>query len=129
MRDGGSLWDSLVERYDRGVAQVEANRREWAELRPYIDHQRFAAVTADLDRQVLEARWWRDASIAYWQSLAKIPLPAGHSPPAHPLSWYQAIHFDRVPGFLSPRIDPEILCVAGRGGSSCAQSSSSPPRP
>ena len=129
MRDGGSLWDSLVERYDRGVAQVEANRREWAELRPYIDHQRFAAVTADLDGQVLEARWWRDASIAYWQSLAKIPLPAGHSPPAHPLSWYQAIHFDRVPGFLSPRIDPEILCVAGRGGSSCAQSSSSPPRP
>ena len=75
MRDGGSLWDSLVERYDRGVAQVEANRREWAELRPYIDHQRFAAVTADLDRQVLEARWWRDASIAYWQSLAKIPFP------------------------------------------------------
>jgi alpha-glucuronidase len=87
MRDGASLWDSLVKRYDRGVAQVEANRRQWAELRPYIDAQRFTAVRADLDRQVLEARWWRDASVAYWQSLAKIPLPAGHSPPAHPLSW------------------------------------------
>jgi alpha-glucuronidase len=128
MRSGGSLWDALVERYDRGVAQVETNRSEWAELRPYIDPQRFAAVGADLDRQAYEAWWWRDASIAYWQSLAKLPLPAGHSPPAHALSWYQAIHFDRVPGFLSPRIDPEILCVAGRGGSSCARSSSSPPR-
>jgi alpha-glucuronidase len=128
MRGGESLWNSLIAHYDRGVAQVEANRRDWAELRPDIDPQRFAAVSADLNRQVLEAWWWRDASIAYWQSLSKLPLPAGHSPPAHPLSWYQAIHFDRVPGFLSPRIDPEILCVAGRGGSSCAQSSSSPPR-
>ena len=128
MRSGVSLWDSLIAHYDGGVGQVETNRREWSRLRTDIDPQRFAAVSADLDRQVLEARWWRDASIAYWQSLAKLPLPAGHSPPAHALSWYQAIHFDRVPGFLSPRIDPEILCVAGRGGSSCVQSSSSQPR-
>jgi alpha-glucuronidase len=128
MRDGRTLWNSLVVHYDRGVSQIQANRREWAQLRPSIDPQRFAAVSADLDRQVLEAWWWRDASIAYWESLSKLPLPPGHSPPAHALSWYQAVHFDRVPGFLSPRIDPEILCVAGRGGSSCAQSSSSPPR-
>jgi alpha-glucuronidase len=120
MRDGSSLWASLITHYDRGVAQVEANKRTWTELRPFIDAQRFAVVGADLNRQMLEAWWWRDASIAYWQSLAKLPLPPGHSPPAHPLSWYQAIHFDRVPGFLSPRIDPRTLCVAGRGGTSCA---------
>jgi len=72
-----------------------------------------------LDRQVLEARWWRDASIAYWQSLNKLPLPTGHSPPAHPLEWYQAVHFDNVPGFKIPRIDPRTLCVAGGGGPSC----------
>jgi alpha-glucuronidase len=128
MRDGGILWNSLVAHYDDGVAQVEANERDWTDLRPYIDPERFAAVSADLNRQVLQAWWWRDASIAYWQSLSKLPLPPGHSSPAHPLPWYQAIRFDHVPGFLSPRIDPEILCVAGRGGSSCAQSSSSPPR-
>jgi alpha-glucuronidase len=120
MRDGQTLWTSLVERYDRGVGQVEGNMRRWAGLRPFIDPRRFAAVSSDLDRQVLEAWWWRDASIAYWQSLAKLPLPPGHSPPAHPLSWYQAVHFDRVPGFLMPRIDPRTLCVAGRGGKSCA---------
>ena len=121
VRDGRTLWASLIEHYDRGVAQVETNKRTWAELRPYIDSQRFAAVRSDLDRQVLEAWWWRDGSIAYWQSLSTLPLPPGHSPPAHPLSWYQAIHFDRVPGFLAPRINPRTLCVAGRGGSSCAQ--------
>jgi alpha-glucuronidase len=120
MRDGRTLWASLIDHYDRGVTQIEANRRTWASLRSFIDQQRFAAVSSDLDRQVLEAWWWRDASIAFWQSLSKLPLPAGHSPPAHPLSWYQAVHFDRVPGFLAPRIDPRTLCVAGRGGKSCA---------
>jgi alpha-glucuronidase len=120
MRDGGNLWASLIAHYDRGVAQVEANKRQWLNLRPFVDPQRFAAVARDLDRQVLEAWWWRDASIAYWQSLSKLPLPPGHSPPAHPLSWYQEVHFDRVSGFLSPRIDLQTLCVAGRGGTSCA---------
>ena len=120
MRDGRPLWDALVDHYDRGVSQIEANRAKWAALRPFIDGQRFAAVSSDLDRQALQAWWWRDASIAYWQSLSRLPLPAGHSPPAHPLSWYQAIHFDRIPGFLAPRIDRRTLCVAGRGGPSCA---------
>jgi len=120
MRDGRTIWTSLIDHYDRGVGQVEANRSEWVRLRPYIDPKRFAAVTADLNRQLLEAWWWRDASIAYWQSLSKLPLPPGHSSPAHPLSYYQAVHFDRVPGFLAPRIDRRSLCVAGRGGTSCA---------
>jgi alpha-glucuronidase len=121
MRDGRTLWESLIKHYDRGVGQVEADRRAWAALRPFIDGKRFAAVSADLGRQVHEAWWWRDASIAYWQSLSKLPLPPGHSAPAHSLSWYQAIHFDRVPGFLSARINPRIVCVAGRGETSCAQ--------
>ncbi|HEX8937921.1 MAG TPA: hypothetical protein VF776_06610, partial [Sphingomicrobium sp.] len=120
MRDGSTLWASLVNQYDRGVGQVEANRLGWTELRSYVDPQRFAAVDRDLVSQLWQAWWWRDASIAYWQSLSKLELPPGHSPPAHPLSWYQAIHFGHVPGFLAPRIDRRTLCVAGRGGTSCA---------
>jgi len=117
---GQSLWDSLIVHYDRGIAQVEANHREWNALRPYVDVQRFGEVSGDLDRQALEAWWWRDASIAYWQSLSKLPLPPGHSSPAHPLSYYQSIHFDTVPGFKVPWIDERTLCVAGRGGPKCA---------
>jgi alpha-glucuronidase len=120
MRNGESLWASLVGQYDRGVATVESNRRQWNQLRPYVDDQRFTEVSKDLDRQVLEAWWWRDASIAYWQSLSKLPLPPGHSSPAHPLSYYQSIRFDVVPGFKTPRIDERTLCVAGRGGPKCA---------
>src|SRR5205807_809718 len=49
LRGGGTLWDSLIQHYDLGIAQIHANRREWAKLRLYIDPQRFAAVGADLD--------------------------------------------------------------------------------
>ena len=121
MRSGHALWDELVIHYDQGVATVNAMNRSWAELRPFIDAQRHAAVAAKLSRQQVEARWWRDASIAYWQSLTRQPLAPGHSPPAHPLAWYEAIHFDTVPGYFTPRIDPRIVCVAGRGEMSCAQ--------
>jgi len=120
LRSGQTLWTSLVDHYDGGVGEVEANRREWLSLRPFIDPERFAAVSADLDRQVLEARWWRDASIAYWQSLSKLPLPPRHPSPAHSLAWYKAIHFSEVPGFKIPRIDFRTLCIAGRERANCA---------
>jgi len=120
LRSGQTLWAALIDHYDRGVGEIETNRRQWQMLRPFIDPQRFAAVSTDLNRQVLEARWWRDASIAYWQSLSKLPLPPGHIAPAHPLAWYQSIHFDTVPGFKVPRIDLRTLCMTGRKEPNCA---------
>ncbi|MEO6359334.1 MAG: hypothetical protein ABIO43_02010, partial [Sphingomicrobium sp.] len=66
--------------------------------RPYVDAHRHAAVAAKLSKQLDEAVWWRDASIAYWQSINKLPLPEGHAPPAHPFSYYQAIRFENLPG-------------------------------
>ncbi|WP_458388996.1 alpha-glucuronidase family glycosyl hydrolase [Sphingomonas sp. F9_3S_D5_B_2] len=119
MRSGATLWDELVAHYDRGVDEVEAMNRTWSAVRQYVDAQRYAAVAASLDRQRREARWWRDASIAYFESLSKLPLPPGHPPPAHPLSWYKAIHFDTVPGFLAPRIGNCGRSVAASGGPPC----------
>ena len=120
MRSGRSLLDELVTGYDRGVASVNANRREWQLLRPFIDAERYAAVAAALDRQTIEWKWWRDASIAYWQSLSKLPLPKGHSAPAHPLKWYQSIQFRIVPGYLTPGASREPSCVQPQGGPPCA---------
>ena len=120
MHSGRSLWNELISRYDRGVATVEANRREWALLRRFVDAPRHAAVAASLDRQATESRWWRDASIAYWQSLSRLPVSKGHSAPRHPLSWYQAIHFDTVPGYLAPGTGRQLSCVPPQGGPPCA---------
>jgi alpha-glucuronidase len=115
MRSGRTLWDELVIRYDDGVASVEQANRTWASLRPDIDVERHAETAAKLRRQLAEARWWRDASIAYWQSLSNLPPPPGHKPAPHPLSWYEAIHFDEIPGFLAPRIPPGWPRVSTQG--------------
>ena len=122
MRPGRSLWDGLVIHYDSGVASVAEMRATWAHLRPFVDDERWTAVTKDLGREQLEAKWWRDASIAYFQSKSNLPLPRGHSPPVHSLSWYEQVHLDAVPGFNAPRIAPETLCVAGgEGGAQCVR--------
>ena len=98
MPGGRTLWDTLVHRYDRGVATVDRMNATWDRLRGFIDPERAAQTAAFLAVQADEARWWRDASIAYWQSLNQLPLPAGSSPPAHPLAWYEALRFPNAPG-------------------------------
>ena len=98
LKSGDSLWDGLVRHYDRGVAQVAAMRAAWDRLRPHVDAGRFAETQALLTIQQREAQWWRDACIAYFQSVSKRPLPAGSAPPPHDLDYYKALKFPYAPG-------------------------------
>ena len=98
MASGETLWDALVHRYTRGVSEVAAMQRTWAAMRPYVDAERFAKATTFLAVQHREAEWWRDASIAYFQSVSKRPLPPGEVPPAHTLDYYEALRFPHAPG-------------------------------
>lgn len=97
-RSGRTLWDALVARYDQGVAEVAAMRAAWRTVRPLIDAERFTQVETFLAIQAREARWWRDASIAYFQTFAQRPLPKGHAAPPHDLAYYKALTFPRAPG-------------------------------
>jgi alpha-glucuronidase len=97
-RSGRSLWDELVTRYDRGVDAVAAMQATWNGLEHRIDDRRWAEVRDFLAIQRKEAIWWRDASIAYFQSVSKRPLPAGHAAPPHDLDWYKAIQTPYAPG-------------------------------
>lgn len=90
MASGRTLWDELVLTYGRGVAQVRDMQETWSKLEPLVDADRFRETSRDLAIQEEEAQWWRDASIAYFQSLSKRPLPAGEAPPPHPLAAYMA---------------------------------------
>ena len=98
LQSGRTLWEELVARYDAGVAGVDRMAAAWASLAAHIDPERQAAITADLAIQQREARWWRDASLAYWQSVNGLPLPPGTAPPAQPLSAYRALTFPEAPG-------------------------------
>ena len=90
MRSGRTLWDELVVRYSDGVEAAARMRKTWAGLQPYVDPERFAAVSAKLAQQEREARWWRDACLAYFQSQSHRAFPEGYAPPAHPLDYYEA---------------------------------------
>jgi alpha-glucuronidase len=98
MRSGRTLWVELVRHYARGIDEVKAMRTSWAKLESRIDAERFAKTAAYLAIQQNEAQWWRDASIAYWQSLNGLPLPAGTAPPAQSLDYYKSLSFPNAPG-------------------------------
>ena len=98
MSSGRTLWNELLARYDFGVGQVREMRRTWRSLKGRIDRERFAEVDAFLGIQEHEAKWWRDASIAYFQSVSGNPLPEGVQPPEHSLAHYKSLRFTNVPG-------------------------------
>ncbi|HUD94139.1 alpha-glucuronidase family glycosyl hydrolase [Sphingobium sp.] len=98
LKSGETLWDGLIHHYDNGVRYVADMQTRWAALKPYVDAERFAETEAFLTIQHREAQWWRDASIAYFQSVSKRPLPAGSATPAHDLDWYKALKFPYAPG-------------------------------
>jgi alpha-glucuronidase len=87
---GRSVWEELVRRYSAGVETVRGMRAEWSTLEPYVDAERFAEVGAFLAIQEREAGWWRDATLAYFQSVSLRPFPAGFAPPAHSLAEYES---------------------------------------
>ena len=98
LKSGDTLWDGMVKSYTRGVSYVDGMNRTWASLAPYVDAPRHAEVADFLKIQRNEAQWWRDASIAWFQTFSKRPLPAGEKPPEKSLEYYQGLKFRWAPG-------------------------------
>jgi len=98
MASGDTLWDALVTHYDNGVKEVAAMQTQWVALKPYVDEERFTITNDFLGMQKENAMLWRDASIAYYQSLSGLPLPKNIAPPAEPLSFYKALRLPFAPG-------------------------------
>lgn len=84
MKSGRTLWDEICLHYDAGVRQVEAFRRTWAGLEPYVAPALFAETAAKLNIQQRDAEWWRDACVGYFQTFSQRPLPAEALPLGQP---------------------------------------------
>jgi alpha-glucuronidase len=89
---GRTVWAELVHRYSQGVDEVAAMRASWESVEGRVDAARFKQVSDMLQIQHYEARWWRDASLAYFSQVSKQPLPAGYAPLAQSLSYYQGLN-------------------------------------
>jgi alpha-glucuronidase len=88
---GRTLWEELAYRYTSGVDTVRWMQRTWNTLEGKIDEERFRDVQASLAIQEREARWWRDASLLYFQTFSRMPIPAAYEPPAHSLEYYRKL--------------------------------------
>lgn len=98
MKSGRTLWDELCLRYQQGVDEVRALRRDWESLRGLIDGERFVHVEQRLARQEKEAIYWRDACLLYFGQFSRRSLPDGVEPPAHPLEHYTGRILRNMPG-------------------------------
>jgi alpha-glucuronidase len=91
MRSGRSLWDEMAFRYQRGVNWARNTRKAWNALSGVIDPERHAAVARRLAIQERDAVWWKDASLTYFQTFSKLPLPRGVQLPERSLEEYKKI--------------------------------------
>lgn len=98
MTNGRSLWENLVHRYDHGLTQVAEMQNAWQQLESKIDEDRHHQVSQFLSIQYDEAKWWRDASLAYWMSINGLSLPIGTREPDRSLDHYKAMSFPNAPG-------------------------------
>ena len=98
MHSGRTLWDELVYRYTHGVDVVREMRKTWDEVGPLVDAERREQVATFLRIQEKEAMWWRDACVAYFQTVSQRPIPSGTPPPEHSLDYYKSLSFPYAPG-------------------------------
>ena len=98
MQNGETLWNELCRRYQEGVAGTTWLAAEWASLEGKVDPERHAEVSQYLRVQQKEAKWWRDASIAYFRTFSQLPLPDGVPEPEHDLAYYQSLRYPYAPG-------------------------------
>ena len=99
MSSGKTLWNELTARYCRGVESVRRMEDVWRGLDRFVDPERFEETRAFLAIQENEARWWRDASVLYFQTFSKQPIaPDSCGPPSDTLEHFMSINKRFVPG-------------------------------
>jgi alpha-glucuronidase len=75
LKNGRTMWDNMCYLYDAGVQKVRTYQKVWDRVQPYVDEQRFRAVQERLMVQAKDAVWWKEASLLYFQTFSKAPIP------------------------------------------------------
>ncbi|WP_420461148.1 alpha-glucuronidase family glycosyl hydrolase [Neolewinella sp.] len=102
LADGNTLWQEMAVRYQRGVDTVDEMQTLWAGLENQIDPERFDQVSQHLAVQAREARWWRDACLAYFSAVSERDIPEGVPRPVRDLEHYRELDYPYAPG-IRPR--------------------------
>ncbi|MFP9114480.1 alpha-glucuronidase [Flavobacterium sp. RHBU_3] len=91
MKSGRILWDEICYRYDTGLQQVRQFQKVWDKVQPYVDSQRFTDVQGKLQRQCIDAQFWKDGCLLYFSQFSHRPIPYDIERPIHTLEYYEKI--------------------------------------
>ena len=81
------------------IDYVRGMQATWKTLAGHIDAERYEETRAFLAIQEQEAKWWRDASVLYFQTFAKRPIqPDSCGAPSRTLEEFMAIDSRYAPG-------------------------------
>ncbi|XMO87624.1 alpha-glucuronidase family glycosyl hydrolase [Algibacter sp. AS12] len=98
LKNGESLWNGLALKYQEGVNQVSQMITTWNAVKPYISEAEYKEVDMLLNIQLKEAKWWKDASLLYFQTFSKQPFPKDIEKPEKSLEYYKSLKFPFAPG-------------------------------
>ena len=104
MEDGEILWDRLCHTFQQGIDAAAGYIDTWAEVRDFVDEQRWNEVNVKLIRQAKDALWWRDATMLYFQKFSGMPFPDDCSAPQHTFEELSNFHL-RISNYETPDLD------------------------
>lgn len=88
MPNGKTVWENLCNEYDAGVNKMKSLYAKFKTIETSLHPTTAAHIDQLLKVQVAEAKWWRDACLAYFQSKSKRNWPKDFKAPEHPLEYY-----------------------------------------
>src|SRR5581483_10049822 len=68
---GATVIQQIYDDHFAGVDDVLAMARAWRSLAGKVDRQRFAAISQQFDRQILQSRIWRDVLVSFYYDNAR----------------------------------------------------------
>lgn len=98
MRSGRTLWDEICITYQKGVNQVAQMKADWQKTGKAIDNERYEQVNGLMEKQLRDAKVWKNSCILYFQTFSKKPVPEGVEKPDQTLDYYRNYKYTDIPG-------------------------------
>ncbi len=94
MKSGRTLWQELCYKFNTGVQQAREFQQTWDKMEPFVDQDTFNEIQSKLKIQALDAMWWRDACLLYFQQFSEQPIPFELERPVYELNEMKKFKLD-----------------------------------
>ena len=104
MKSGETLWDTWCHTFQQGIDSAAGYIDTWADVRKFVDEQRWNEVNVKLIRQAKDALWWRDATMVYFQTFSNMPIPEDCSAPQYTFEELSKVRIN-ITNYETPDLD------------------------